>query len=345
MSGRPPGRGCRFRAGARAWSCRSRCTTRPVNQRARRFSARSSRRCTPFPIRASRSTSRFRARESRTSSTNGSPPTPTRSISAPEARGRRSDVETEGAKLLAPVVGDALRTPRRHPHPVDAEVRPHAVERLPGLVLDHVRQRTCGTGQGHVDGGDPLGVDVDTVDQAEVHHVDPELGVNHVAQRLEHVLLLRRKLLSDARTLRRRRTRRVLRGRVRARHGIRGRVLCHCPTSMACAVASFHAIQPSRAHLILAGYFETPTNATASSSTSSSGSPVPLDCMSSRNAWLMAMASPTGLPMTRSLITDALAWLIEQPSEAYDTSSTPGSPPTSLSDTRSVTSSPQTGLT
>ena len=41
---------------------------------------------------------------------------------------------------------------------------------------------------------------------------------------------------------------------------------------MACAVASFHAIQPSSAHLIRAGYFDTPANATASSSTSSSGS-------------------------------------------------------------------------
>ena len=30
----------------------------------------------------------------------------------------------------------------------------------------------------------------------------------------------------------------------------------------------------------------------------------------------MVMASPTGLPMTRSLITEALAWLIEQPSES-----------------------------
>jgi hypothetical protein len=67
--------------------------------------------------------------------------------------------------------------------------------------------------------------------------------------------------------------------------------------------------------------------------------------MSSRNAWLIVMASLTGLPMTRSLITDALAWLIEQPSESYDTSSTTGSPSTSLSVTRSVTSSPQTGLT
>ena len=36
---------------------------------------------------------------------------------------RSLDVEAEGAELLAPVLGDALRAPRRHPHPVDAEVR------------------------------------------------------------------------------------------------------------------------------------------------------------------------------------------------------------------------------
>ena len=50
------------------------------------------------------------------------------------------------------------------------------------------------------------------------------------------------------------------------------------------AVASFHAIQPSSAHLTRAGYFETPANATASSSTSSSGSTLPLDCISRRNS-------------------------------------------------------------
>src|SRR5437879_2327901 len=32
------------------------------------------------------------------------------------------DVKAEGAELLAAVLGDALRAPRRHPHPVDAEV-------------------------------------------------------------------------------------------------------------------------------------------------------------------------------------------------------------------------------
>ena len=44
-------------------------------------------------------------------------------------------------------------------------------------------------------------------------------------------------------------------------------------------------------------------------------------------------------------ITEALAWLIEQPSESYETSSTTCSPPTSLRATRSVTSSPHVGLT
>jgi len=77
-----------------------------------------------------------------------------------------------------------------------------------------------------------------------------------------------------------------------------------------------NAIQPSSAHLILAGYFDTPANATASSSTSSSGSACPLDCISARNASPVFIASPTGLPITRSAITEALAWLIEQPRES-----------------------------
>src|SRR4029077_14989763 len=225
----------------------------------------------------------------------------------------------QGAQLLAAVLGDVLRAPRRHPHPVDAEVRHQAVQRLPGLVLDHVGERARGAGQRHVDGGDPLGIHVDAVDQAEVHHVNPELRVHHVAQRLEQILLL----LGELRGFRRG-------GHVLGGHVLGGHVLRHFDSSMACAVASFHAIQPSRAHLIRAGYFDTPAKATASSSTPSSGSPWPLDCMSSRNASLISMASATGLPMTRSLMTEALAWLIEQPSGSYETSSTTGSPLTSL---------------
>jgi SseB protein C-terminal domain/SseB protein N-terminal domain len=99
-------------------------------------------------------------------------------------------VEAQGAELLAPVLGDVLRAPRRHPHPVDPEVRNHPVERLGGLFLDDVGQRACRAGQRHVDGGDPVGADLDAVDKAEVHHVDAEFRVDHVAQRLEHVLLL-----------------------------------------------------------------------------------------------------------------------------------------------------------
>ena len=78
-------------------------------------------------------------------------------------------------------------------------------------------------------------------------------------------------------------------------------------------MASFQAIQPSRAHLIRAGYLATPANATPSPSTASSGSSSPLDCISRRNSSASVIASGTVLPMISSLITDVLAWLIEQP--------------------------------
>src|ERR1700683_4880536 len=259
---------------------------------------------------------------------------------------RASDVETEGAELLAPVLGDALRTPRRHPHPVDAEVAHHSVQGFPGLILDHIGERARRAGQGHVDGRHPLGVDVDAVDQAEVHDVDAEFRVHHVTQGLEDVLLLGRELGDElAGEFSSRLRPRVLDRCVLGRGVLGRRVLRHRPASMALAVASFQAIQPSSAHLIRAGYLDTPANATASSSTSSSGDPWPLDCMSPRNAWLIVIASVTGLPMTRSLMTDALAWLIEQPSASYEMSSTAGSPSTSLRGTRNVTLSPQPGCT
>jgi hypothetical protein len=102
---------------------------------------------------------------------------------------RSLDVEAEGAELLAPVLGDVLRTPRRHPHPVDAEIRHESLEGVPGLVFDDVGERAGRAGQRHVDGGHAV-ADVDAVDQAEVHDVDAELRVDHVPQRLEHVFLL-----------------------------------------------------------------------------------------------------------------------------------------------------------
>jgi hypothetical protein len=128
-------------------------------------------------------------------------------------------VETEGAELLAPVLGDVLRAPRGHPDPVDPEVRHHAVERLGGLVLDDVGERACRAGQRHVDGGHPVGAYLDAVDQPEVHHVDAEFRVDHVPQRLEHVLLLRGELGLDHRF-------RCYRHRL-----LRGRVLRHRLTS------------------------------------------------------------------------------------------------------------------
>lgn len=82
------------------------------------------------------------------------------------------------------------------------------------------------------------------------------------------------------------------------------------------AVASFHAIQLSSAHLTRAGYLETPANATASSSTSSiasSGSSCPLDCISSRKVSWIFCAWDSSLPTSSSFSTEALAWLMEQP--------------------------------
>ncbi len=63
-----------------------------------------------------------------------------------------------------------------------------------------------------------------------------------------------------------------------------------------------------------AGNFATPAKAIPSSRTSSSGSTLPRPCISSTNASWVSKALVTGWPMTRSAITEAAAWLIEQPS-------------------------------
>jgi hypothetical protein len=54
-------------------------------------------------------------------------PSPSPVISA-SASASRSDVEAEGAQLLAAVVGDLVRAPRRHPDPVDPEVGHQALQ-------------------------------------------------------------------------------------------------------------------------------------------------------------------------------------------------------------------------
>src|SRR5215472_13605088 len=215
---------------------------------------------------------------------------------------RRSDVEAEGAQLLAAVVGDLVGTPRGQPHPVDLEVGDDAFQGRRRLVLDHVGERAGRAGEGHVDGGDPVRLQVDPVDEPEIDHVDAEFGVDHVPQRLQHIL-----------------------GVLGARSfGHITSVVAHVPPpspraasagaapdgagpAIAWAVASFHAIQGSRAHLILAGYLDTPANATASPSTSSLGSASPFDCIRARNSSETFIASLTCFPATSSVITDALA--------------------------------------
>src|SRR5690606_13116485 len=185
--------------------------------------------------------------------------------------------------------------------PVDLDVAVELVQRAGDLLLQHVGERTGRAGQRHVDDDAAL-VYVDPVDQSEVDHVDAELRVDDVLERVSDLLHQRFVHL----------------GGLRLRRG--GLLVSGAHTASSCrwvardlAVASFHAIQASRAHLTRAGYFDTPAKATASCSTSSSGSPCPLDCMSAVNSSRIAIASSTVLPMSRSAMTEALAWLMEQP--------------------------------
>src|SRR5215469_9678705 len=235
--------------------------------------------------------------------------------------GGRSDVESQRAELLAAVLGNLLRPPRWQPHPVDREAWHQAVERRGRLILDHVGQRAGRTGQRHVDGHAAVALHMDLVDEAEVHDVHAQFRVDDVSQRLEHILDLR------------------VRGRLQLDVCSRlcGGFLAHAHSPIvgssarlpvsARAVASFQAIQQSNAHLMRAGYFDTPSKATASPRTSSSGSAAPRDCIRARNSSLTAIASATVFPMIRSAMTDVLAWLIEQPSVSWEMSAITGSPP------------------
>jgi hypothetical protein len=75
------------------------------------------------------------------------------------------------------------RPPRRHPDPVDAEGVHDAVERLGRLLLEHVGERAPRRGEGHVDDeGVVLVVPREVVDEAEIDHVDPELGIHDVLE-------------------------------------------------------------------------------------------------------------------------------------------------------------------
>src|SRR6476661_4881237 len=212
------------------------------------------------------------------------------------AGGVGSEVEAEGAQLLAAVLGDLVGAPRRHPHPVDPVGRDETLEGLSRLVLDDVGERACGRRQRHVDDGVRLRVDGDAVDEAEIDDVDAELGVDDVTHGLFDV------------------------GHVRRGGGCghdetpcgEGELVEEMSTP-ARASASVKAVQPSRAHLTRAGYFETPAKATPSPMTVSSPPTWPREVSMARIASKVSSASTTGWPMTSSASTDELATEIEQP--------------------------------
>src|SRR5690554_6535722 len=175
------------------------------------------------------------------------------------------DVEAECAKLLAAVVGDLVRAPRRHPHPIDAVAVNEPVEHLAGLVFKHVSQRASRRRQRHIDNRVLVLVERDAVDEAEVDDVDPEFRVDHVAHRLLNVRSIR---------------------------GGLGLSVTHDSSFRAWITASVKAIHPNNAHLMRAGYLPTPTKAVASPSRSSrsSSSASPLDCIRSRKASMVCSA-------------------------------------------------------
>jgi hypothetical protein len=93
--------------------------------------------------------------------------------------------EPEGPHHVAPIIRDPLGTPRRHPHPVDAERLHDAVERLGCLLFEHVGQRAPRRREGHRnDQSVVLVVPSQIVDQAEVDDIDPEFGIHDILQRL-----------------------------------------------------------------------------------------------------------------------------------------------------------------
>src|SRR6476661_3037911 len=196
------------------------------------------------------------------------------------AGGVGSEVEAEGAQLLAAVLGDLVGAPRRHPHPVDPVGRDETLEGLSRLVLDDVGERARGRRQRHVDDGVLLRVDGDAVDEAEVDDVDPELGVDDIAHRLFDV--------GD-----------VGSGCGRLTHDLSLLVAVSVLVLVSLLLvswpawcnASVKAIHPSRAHFTRAGYLLTPAKATPSPMTSSSPMSAPFEVSMARIASCVVIAS------------------------------------------------------
>src|SRR5690606_12313784 len=74
-----------------------------------------------------------------------------RKTTSPGSEPAGSDGETERAHHVAPVVRDLLGTPRRHPHPVDAEALNDPIKCGRDVALDDVGERTARRRQGHAD--------------------------------------------------------------------------------------------------------------------------------------------------------------------------------------------------
>jgi hypothetical protein len=153
---------------------------------------------------------------------------------------------------------------------------------------------------------------VRAVDQAEVDDVDAELGVDDVLHRLDDLVLGR-----QARCVGRRRRVEHLRAFSVARCrcgglGLLGRILCsRLVDCLDDCVLPRHPAQQRALHAR-----RVPRDAGERDAVLEHvlvRLHVPRLCMSSRKSSCLLIASSTVLPMTRSVITDVDAWLIEQP--------------------------------
>src|SRR5699024_9190564 len=113
------------------------------------------------------------------------------------------------------------------------------------------------------------------------------------------------------------------------------------------ARASRRAIHPSKAHLIRAGKRATPLNAAASPSfrATSGRASWPRLSIRARNICAKSSASATDAPVSRSVITEAEAWEMEQPTPSQLTAPILGLSRLVSKCTRKRISSPQVGFT
>jgi D-alanyl-D-alanine carboxypeptidase len=103
---------------------------------------------------------------------------------------RSSDVETHRPQLLARVLGDHVRRPRRREDELDVDGLDagQGGEHQRALLVDDLGQRAAHAGEGHAHVDVPIAL-VQLVDQAEVDDVDPDLRVDDRLERFAQVVL------------------------------------------------------------------------------------------------------------------------------------------------------------